>query len=274
LPRAASVLPAQSVPEIGEVLRREVSWVVVDWAGRQHLHWDALVFVVRQSTVWRPLAWMLYAFGRIGLGQPTYAVIGRHRHLLSRLTAALLRERANTYHLSGILQALLVGVILLTFLWNVREHFGRERFPDFPKPAVQLAYGLALDQRWSMFAPHPRRNEYWPLIEGRTRDGRLVDVFREQFQPPVPEAVASGMRLFPSYRWRKYVNRIGSYSENRRNYYFRLYAAYLCRDWNDRWQGSDGLDSLTIRLVKNRFLAIRNSKQTTEEIGVWRCEDL
>ena len=60
----ASISPAQDHAEIGPVLERENSWVVVDEQGTQRLRWEALVFVVKQSG---RFSWLASSWPRQGL---------------------------------------------------------------------------------------------------------------------------------------------------------------------------------------------------------------
>jgi predicted DCC family thiol-disulfide oxidoreductase YuxK len=272
LPRQVAVTPAQSVPEIGDLLQREVSWVVVDWTGKRYLHWDALVFVARQSMVARPLAWLLGLYGWLGLGKPTYDWIGRNRSSLGRLTAGLSADRSAVSTPSPAVAAFLAIAILFCFLLNLRTYYGGERFGAiFPQQAVTAARALGINQNWALFAPLPMVADYWPIVEGRLRDGRSVDLFRHSFSAPDREAKGNVMRAFPSYRWRKYLNNIGHYSDQSRQRAFELYAGFLCRDWNRRRSGDNALETVAVTLKKKSFVSMTESMGGEEEIGIWPC---
>jgi predicted DCC family thiol-disulfide oxidoreductase YuxK len=271
LPRGTLVLSAQSVPEIGEVLERETSWVVIDGSGRQYLRWDALVLVVSQSWLAFPLTFLTWIYGRLGLGDATYALIGRNRTALSRITTVLLRDRPTVFRLSRPTQIFLATVVVFCFAWNVHENFdNKERFP-IPDSVRETARALGLLQYWSMFAPFPRVVYAWPIIDGRTIGGQSVDVFGGQLSAPSRSPPRYLAYLFPNIRWREYIDRITFYNSGEQRHRFDLYAAYLCRHWNERFQGRDMLRSLSITLMVSQTLSNYQTSHSVKEMGEWRC---
>ncbi len=272
LPRAAAVLPAQSIPEIGAILERETSWVVVDGKGNRYLHWQALVFVLRQSILARPLAWLVALYGSIGLGKPTYDLIGRNRKRFGAVTSRLLVERPNTFRTSRPVSAFLVLVVAACFLLNLRNHVG-EGWRSVVPPAVVMntTRALGLSQYWALFAPFPRKSDFWPVVEGLSRDGRPVDVFAGRFEAP---AYAKSSAPFPSHRWRKYLNRIADYPERGKLHYFERYTQQVCRDWNRRHAGDDGLLTVKVTLLRDRYMGVGAPRQLSEvPIGTWPCAE-
>ena len=77
-----------------------------------------------------------------------------------------------------------------------------------PQGWSALKSTLRLDQKWSMFAPYPKKSDGWLVIPGLTEDGRLVNVF----QPGRELSFLKPDRMFAdyyeNYRWRKYLTRI------------------------------------------------------------------
>jgi len=74
-----AVLPAQSDPEILEIMERENSWVVVDRGGEQHLRWSALSVTLRQRAILRPIAFIMRWPGVAHLGDRVYRWIANNR---------------------------------------------------------------------------------------------------------------------------------------------------------------------------------------------------
>jgi hypothetical protein len=272
LPRSVAVLPAQSVAEIGDLLDREQSWVVVDPVGTRHLHWEALVYICRQSLLLHPIGSFLAFIGFIRLGDPLYRLIGRSRRLLGTVTGWLLPERPNTLNVHPVMAILLGFVILVCFLFNARDHMPASWRPYLPpQPYVEVSRALGLVQRWPLFAPRPLRFDTWPVVAGLTRDGRTVDLATGNIgavSRKPPEHVASGFR---SYRWRRYLNRIAQYPAETGAAYFELYAAYLCRDWNRRHAGDDDLLTVSFHLVRKEYVAPGNYRSFETDAGSWPC---
>jgi hypothetical protein len=272
LPRSVAVLSAQPVPEIGALLEREQSWVVVDPSGARHLHWEALVYVCRQSLVLHPIGSFLAFIGFIRLGDPLYRLIGRNRRRFGPAAAWLLPERPNVLRIHPVMAILLGVVIAVCFLFNVREHMPATWRPYLPpEPYVEVSRALGLVQRWPLFAPRPLRFDTWPVVTGLMRDGRTVDLASGNLgaisrEPPA--YVAGGFR---SYRWRRYLNRIAQYPPETGAAYYELYAAYLCRDWNRRHAGDDDLLTVSFYLVRNEYIAPGNYRRFETDAGSWPC---
>ena len=96
-----------------------------------------------------------------------------------------------------------------------------------------LRQALGLYQNWTMFAPHPEMTSPWPVIIGRLRDGRVVDVYNGTPRPPYwgkPKVVS---RTYANYRWRRYLSNIedNSYEDDLPDFGLQ-YGRYLCRQWN------------------------------------------
>jgi hypothetical protein len=113
-----------------------------------------------------------------------------------------------------------------------------------PAPLGITAFYLNLDQRWAMFAPEPPRGNGFYVISGGLRDGTqldLIGVTRGDFtiRPGVdwekPRAASSDYR---SDRWRKYMENLLQPQQAEQRRYF---SAYICREWNARYQGGQQL---------------------------------
>ena len=98
-----------------------------------------------------------------------------------------------------------------------------------PGPGRWLGYLFRVDQHWGMFAPTVFKDDGWYILEGRTADGRLLDLYRGgQFVTYAkPASVAADIK---NDRWRKY-------SENYLfvdNAWMRpYYCNYLLRIWHE-----------------------------------------
>ena len=94
--------------------------------------------------------------------------------------------------------------------WNVVElsDAAKEKRAALAGNITNAAVRLGLAQRWGMFAPHPSVVDGYPIVAARRGDGEVLDVFVDPPRPVTREKPASIMQHFPSYRWRKYFNRV------------------------------------------------------------------
>src|SRR5690606_1389743 len=59
------------------------------------------------------------------------------------------------------------------------------------------------DQYWGMFAPQVFKDDGWYIFEGRTADGKLINI-RENGEPVSYKKPESIVSMYSSDRWRKY----------------------------------------------------------------------
>lgn len=118
--------------------------------------------------------------------------------------------------------------LVLTVSWNIYE------VDDFKltKP-VALRWVMSVSemyQRWAMFAPYPRKDDGWYVIEATMFNGHKFDPFKEdhQLQFEKPQNMAA---LYKNSMWRKYLTNswLKSYHDHR-----LYFGRYLCRVWNTR----------------------------------------
>lgn len=230
LPRETPLRPAQDHPEIGPLLEREVSWVLVDHTGARRLHWDAVAYVMRQSVLLAPFGWAATVYGWIGLGAPTYRLIGDSRGVLGAVTNLLLRPRMTVFSLSTPARIIVIAAILFGFGWNMRHVVGwSASSAAFPAPVLETGRALGWTQYWNMFAPAPPPQDGYPVVIGRTADGAEWDVFQD---PPAPVDFARPAymaRVFESHRWRRYANYILWTRSKTRPLLLAEFTRFLCQ---------------------------------------------
>lgn len=268
--------PAQSLPEIEEILEREFSWVVVDPNGKTSIKWQAMVRVFEASPWFYRLAKIVAWPSRIG--DRVYASVAKHRSAWGRWFAVLL-PWTNELRFPGSLSQIIAGAFLLFVLWINVGSIPSWRLPfmpdaegerlqlQFPKILQPLKWTLRLDQKWSMFAPYPSRSDGWLVVPGILASGRLVDVYHEIDQIPSfdkPDSLHNVM--FENYRWRKYLSRIGS----RRYVDFRkYYGSFLCRRWNEANGLDDRLTDFNIYRLTEKSAGPEQSP-SVKRTRIWR----
>ena len=230
--------PAQDDRELGPLLEREVSWIVVTEDGTRHLRWAALATVFASGQRLRWLAPLLRA--TTGPGDRIYHFIGKQRRLFGRGTALLLPWDPKPSPTAP--QGLAALAFFAVVGWNITS-VPALRTPEAPsaRSEASLAFrrqlepviqSLRLDQHWNMFAPYPSTVGGWYLFVGLTEDGQLVDVLHDRPTPPnpfMPEHFVP--ENAPSYRWRKYLSRV---SRSRYEAAREGYEAARCAQWNAR----------------------------------------
>ena len=140
---------------------------------------------------------------------------------------------------------LVACTLVCVFCWNMRTlDFARYGcyVPEQMNRAVRL---LGLDQCWAMFAPRPPKVHGWLVVEGRARDGKVVDLAHGV--GPVgwqkPKLLSS---TFPDQRWRKYLERIPVSDVGHCSHY----ADYLWDEWDRKHGPAQKLQRLAIYFIR------------------------
>jgi len=155
-------------------------------------------------------------------------------------------EKAGTSRPAKIAAAL---AICTCAWWNLGTYHDRLKMPA---QLQAVARTMRLEQKWNMFSNPPRYTD-WYVIPGELANKKTVDIFRDgaEVDKEKPELVSA---LFPSQRWRKYLNNLRN---KRHRSHRRLYAAYLCRWWNHKDRPRDE------RLVKFELIQMRQASPKT-----------
>lgn len=231
LPRDTPVRAAQSHPKIGPLLEREDSWVLVDPAGRRRLGWDAVCVVLMAHPLTFGLGLAARGWGLIGLGEPTYRMIGNARWLLGPLTRPRWRWDPPRWT-RWPRRALLIFAIGFAFLWNLLDHAPGLRVA-LPEPVREAGRALGFAQHWNMFAPAPPVRDGYPVAVATDSEGREWDIFRD---PPAPVDFTRPLYMadaFPSHRWRRYANHLLWTDAPTRGALIEAFSDYLCRRANE-----------------------------------------
>ena len=170
----------------------------------------------------------------------------------------------------------------LVLLWNLREDPGYAKM--YENPALKkakhwplylnhesdgLVRALSIEQKWSMFAPHPRIEDGWYVIVGETAAGETVDVLRHPLKVDwsKPERVA---KSFPNVRWRKYLGNLWLKKHHKHRLY---YARYLTRKWKREHPEKDWLKKFTIYFMKEETLP-NGQEATPKPFPIWNHDCL
>lgn len=266
LPDAVHVRPAQDHPEYGPILEREVSWVVVDGRGEVRLHWDAVAFVMSQSPILRPIGWLATLYGAVGLGRPTYDLIGRKRGALGLATRALSGGGVAGAAMKAPVRAALWLVVALCFAWNIK-HLSPAVDAVFTPQIEAAVKTVGFNQRWGMFAPTPPTDDGYPIVTALNPEPTTIDLW-----PRPPREIVAPARWtepFPSHRWRKYLNNLRILDEHDRAPYLRRYADHACA--LARQTHGEEIAAIRLTLAMNRTKGAYGSEDFTTDWGDWPC---
>ncbi|MDA1051838.1 MAG: HTTM domain-containing protein [Planctomycetota bacterium] len=134
------------------------------------------------------------------------------------------------------IEAGLACLLVYVVLWNIRETDFRYWAPRLLSRNMNApARILGLDQNWSMFAPLPRTEDGWLVMEGTLRDGSIVNLW--QFDEPLPWSKPSLVSAtYRTQRWRKYLDNLTTDRYAAHRMYF---CEWLARRWNEQRAASD-----------------------------------
>lgn len=137
------------------------------------------------------------------------------------------KEYTLSENLDILKQIFILFSLICVTTWNVTSlNFIPYRAPNYMRPFISV---LRLDQYWSMFSPYPMRADGWFVIEGKLKDGSIVDPWSntKNIQWEKPDDFYF---FYKSTQWRKYLTNVWLESDQDR---LRLYfGKYVCRKWN------------------------------------------
>jgi hypothetical protein len=155
------------------------------------------------------------------------------------------------------------AIIFYTLLWNM----GNENLtPKVRLPSGSHWFGQAtrLDQRWNMFSPGPLTEDGWFVIEGKRKDGTILDMLNDtdtvSFEKPAWIAFT-----YRNERWRKYMMNLWM-ADNAR---YRLpFGQYLSRKFNTQGRGPREVTEFKIYYMKE-ITNPDGSEQPPEKVMIW-----
>ena len=265
LPRA-TIAPAQSVPRAATLMEANRSWVVIDAEQRAHLHWPALLVLLRHSPLFGGLGRLLSMRGPLALGTAVQAFFAQRRELARRLADTLMpAAHDRRFEVRPALQGIVIVVMTSAMAWNWAT-VSRLPFQTF-EILSPILYPLRLEQFWQMFAPYPFKDNGWYVMPGKLVDGSEVDVLRPK-KPLSYEKPWSIAFDTPDMRWQVYQNRMYDerFAKNR-----NLWARYLCREWNRRAAPDKRLVSFNIVYMLMRVPPPGESSHLEQRV-LWRHE--
>jgi len=244
---------AQSDPHIAKIMEEKNSWIVLDERKKKYLRYDAFLQLIEASPIFFPLRGLLSFLWIKKVGTFLYNQVAFNRKLASKLTQHL-EYRPVKWRSSWPAQVTALFALLYVFTYNlysIRAEYATFKHFTIPKQIKAVGTSLRLNQKWAMFAPYPKRGSIWFVIPGKLKNGKEIDVFREE-GPVVWDKPELASNMYPTQRWRKYMSNLAKKKFKGRHL---QYGRYLCREWNSRHKGGKRLDNFEIYLVVEITLA-------------------
>jgi hypothetical protein len=155
-------------------------------------------------------------------------------------------------------------LIFYTLWWNL-DGIVKPRYM-MQEPIRWFGFLFRTDQHWGMFAPQVFKDDGWYILEGQTKDGRKLDLYRGG-RPVTYAKPASVMALHKNDRWRKYSeNYLFVDNEWIRPYY----CNYMLRIWREN-PNHPPLTRLDVVYMKEVSLPNYKVKGPTREV-LCSCE--
>jgi hypothetical protein len=155
--------------------------------------------------------------------------------------------------------------IVLMFLWNLSHH---DWFPYQRTESFRIIMNVTeLYQKWNMFAPYPRKDDGWYVIEAQLFNGKIINPLAKNYIYTLdkPEDVAA---TYKNSMWRKYLTN----SWLKQNHKYRVYfGRYLCRQWNRKVsEQNDKINTIKIYYMLEMTPAPGQEAEPTKKELLWR----
>lgn len=172
--------------------------------------------------------------------RPALLVSRLHSHLPTIPFCKRYKGNCPGYTLARPVAALL----LLVCLYNCHQNYAVYRRVVVPMPVKYFGYFFRQQQTWSLFAPHPGKDDGWFVIEGTRLDGQAVDL--RSGNTPSYEKPSSVAATFPNQRWRLWLKNLAARNDERVS---RAFASYVGESWNEEHRGLDRVKVVRIVFV-------------------------
>ncbi|GAB2966765.1 hypothetical protein GCM10027048_41690 [Hymenobacter coalescens] len=131
------------------------------------------------------------------------------------------------FRLLPVLRDTVLYVLLAYTIWWNLDGIAPQRY-TMREPVRWFGYLFRTDQHWGMFAPTVFKDDGWYILQARTKDGRVLDLYRGG-RPVTYQKPYSVMALHKNDRWRKYSE---NYLFVDNNWMRAYYCNYQLRIWH------------------------------------------
>ncbi len=166
---------------------------------------------------------------------------------------------------SKVFEATAAVFIFLMLAWNLTHH---ESFPYRRTENFRILMNVTeLYQKWNMFAPYPRKDDGWYVIEASLFSGKIINPMAEDFIY-TEEKPADVAATYINSMWRKYLTNTWL----KTNHAYRVhFGKYLCRKWNsDKTNLDDKINTMKIYYMMEMTPPPGYPAKPTKKELLWR----
>lgn len=271
---------AQSEASIQADMERWNSWVVVDWQENRHFKFEAIVYVVSISPVFKIFTPLLRQPLVMKAGTRFYEAIANNRQKAGLFTRPLL-FRSFTIKTPLWQNVITLMLLALTFLLNLRGITDNWAFVQQDNLVLRkmrritrsrtlqsvdwIGYLLRLDQGgWPIFAPAPPADDGWHVIVGTLADGTQVNLLEVEkpisFEKPT---LGDRQRIYRNMQWRTYYINL---NRNIGKKLYPLYGDYICRKWQKKFSGKKALKQIDFYFMEERTVPPGQSQEVKKQL--------
>lgn len=178
---------------------------------------------------------------------PTEALdrVFRRRPALAESTPA---DLPSGYRLAWPAKVFLGSVIFFIPFQNAMTVPGSGLAPSGPLLQTTLQYGRAtgLMQNWTLFAPHPLKEDGWFIVEATRQDGSRLDLLSGA-SPPVYSKPVLPSAQFKNQRWRRHFQNLW---QRYNPMHVPLYLRWAGREWNRKHPDQPPIRSLQLVFMR------------------------
>lgn len=162
-------------------------------------------------------------------------------------------------------QAFSAAALLLILAWNVAP-LRNGNGAGLKSPWWEIGSILQINQRWTLFAPYPTKDDGWYVIDAELFSGERVDPLRDG-RPVTFEKPESIATLMKDSMWRKYLMNLWLKAYNPYRLHF---GRYLCRTWNTAHSGDQQIKTMHIYFMLETTPPPGDPLPPAEKNLVWR----
>lgn len=264
------ILPSQSDKVATKIMDQETSWAFKNSSGNAFSRFSAFVEIVQVSVFAKLLVPILKLSVVDSFGSKSYHYVSHNRKKISSLTEGF-KWRELDFKRSKLITFLLIFLISYSFVQNFstlpkKYKFGFDnlKISSSLRPLLGL---IRIDQKWSMFAPYPLRDDGWLVIEGKDVAGNPINLWNTNAKNPFekPSYVA---KSYLDTRWRKYLGNLWQKKHQKHRLYF---GRYICRKYNKGRRGNSRLYTFKIHYMLERTNIHRPMQVEKKTIWDHRC---
>lgn len=135
------------------------------------------------------------------------------------------------YELSIPLKAFVGFMMFYLVLVNIQSIENRHRLNDFTRLVARYTYE---HQHWHFFAPFPFREDGDFVLEIKTKEGEIEDIFQSGFLDTT-SGPRTGADRFPNQRWRRWLQNLIQIQHPQVQAWREKTLSYLVGRWNLRY---------------------------------------